>query len=352
MTGLDPMVGTAENYRRFARLEARGRSSAYEALAAGVADDEVVLAFLASLPTEKRQPNLFFAAASYLLWHPPDLSDLHDLLALRREELVALMSRRRTQTNEAARCAVLLPALAALDGPLALLEVGASAGLCLLVERYSYDYAGHRVEGTDPLAPVLACRPSGPVPLRDRLPEVVWRAGLDLNPLKVTDDEDMRWLACLVWPGEGDRSQRLEAAIATARRDPPPIHVGDLLGDLSRLARQAPSGAKLVVYHSAVLAYVDVATRRHFAAAVDDLGAVWLSNEGLGVFPDLRPQAHEGEPFALVRGGTQLLALADPHGTWIEWVGTAARPLRPQRGRGGPTGTGREASPINHAGVR
>jgi hypothetical protein len=163
---------------------------------------------------------------------------------------------RRTQTNEPARCATLLPALAQLPPPLALIEVGASAGLTLLTDRYSYDYARHRITGRDPLAPTLRCQPGGPVPLPDRVPEIAWRAGLDLNPLDVTSDDDVRWLSCLVWPGEGDRAQRLAGAIASARRHPPVVHRGDLLTDLPALAAQAPADATLVVYHSAVLAYV------------------------------------------------------------------------------------------------
>jgi Uncharacterized protein conserved in bacteria (DUF2332) len=61
MHGHDLSVSTAENYRAFAR-DARGRSPAYEALAASVAGDTAVLRFLGSLPPEKRQPNLLFAA--------------------------------------------------------------------------------------------------------------------------------------------------------------------------------------------------------------------------------------------------------------------------------------------------
>ncbi len=128
---------------------------------------------------------------------------------------------RRTQTNEPARCATLLPALAQLPQPLALIEAGASAGLTLLFDRYSYDYAGHRLAGCDPHAPALGCEPCGPVPLPPHIPAIIWRAELDLNPLDVTRDDDVRWLSCLVWPGEGDRGQRLAAAIASARRDPP-----------------------------------------------------------------------------------------------------------------------------------
>jgi hypothetical protein len=108
------------------------------------------------------------------------------------------------------------------------------------------------------------------------VPEIAWRTGLDLNPLDVTDDDDVRWLECLVWPGETGRRERLAAAIETARRDPPPVHRGDLLTDLAPLARQAPPGATLVIYHSAVLTYVAPDQRGHFAETVAALDAAWL----------------------------------------------------------------------------
>ena len=183
----DATQATAENYRRFARLEAAERSPAYEQLALAVAGDSAILAFLQDLPPAKRQPNLLFAAARWILGSPAAIGSLRSLVTGRPGELAAVMAARRTQTNEAARCAVLLPALALLPGPLALLEVGASAGLTLLIDRYSYDYEGRLVAGADQQAPVLYCRPGGPVPLPSRIPEVAWRAGLDLNPLDAAD---------------------------------------------------------------------------------------------------------------------------------------------------------------------
>src|SRR5258707_5661356 len=121
------------------------------------------------------------------------------------------MLARGTKPNEPARCAVLLPVLAQLPQPLALLDAGASAGLTLLIDRYSYGYAGHHLAGSDPDAPTLRCQARGRVPLPPRVPEIAWRAGLDLSPLDVTSNDDVRWLSCLVWPGEGDREQRLAA---------------------------------------------------------------------------------------------------------------------------------------------
>ena len=88
MSGLEPGVGTAENYRRFAQREAAGRSPAYESLGLAVADDEAILGFLASLPAGKRQPNLLFAAARYLLDAVPDVADLRRLVADRHDRLV------------------------------------------------------------------------------------------------------------------------------------------------------------------------------------------------------------------------------------------------------------------------
>jgi hypothetical protein len=319
MHGHDLALSAAENYRAFAQ-DARGRCPVYESLAKSVADDAAVLRFLGSLPPEKRQPNLLFGAARYLLGVPADIAVLRALVSQNRAELVEVMLARRTQTNEPARCATLLPALAQLPPPLALIEVGASAGLTLLIDRYSYEYAGHRIAGQDPLAPVLRCTPRGPVPLPTQLPAITWRAGLDLNPLDVTSDDDVRWLSCLVWPGEGDREQRLAAAIASARRDPPVVHRGDLLTDLPALAAQAPAEATLVVYHSAVLAYLTSQERRRFAATVRGLGAVWLSNEGPGVVPDMPIPAYQGAPFVLARDGRTPIAFTDSHGTWLQWL--------------------------------
>jgi hypothetical protein len=319
MQDKDLSVRTAENYLAFA-VEARGRSPRYEELALAVAGDARVLDFLADLPTAKRQPNLLFAAARYLLGEPPDLAELHALLSDREGELAGVMLARRTQTNEPARCATLLPALALLPPPLALVEVGASAGLTLLADKYSYDYDGHEVTGTDPRAPVLACQPRGPVPLPARVPEVAWRAGLDLNPLDVTSDDDVRWLQCLVWPGETGRQERLSAAIETARRDPPPLYRGDLLTDLPALVSEAPRDATVVIYHSAVLGYVRRADRAEFAETVRGLGAVWLSNEGPGVLPGTGIPGCDPHGFVLVKDGNWTVALTESHGAWIEWL--------------------------------
>jgi len=318
----DASAAVARVYRVFARHEARGRSAAYASLAESVAADAVLTRFVASLPRAKRQPQLLFAAARYLLGAPPGIRSLRELVSRSEAELTRVMLTRRTQTNEPARCAVLLPALAQLPPPLALVEAGASAGLTMLFDRYSYDYAGHRLAGRDPDAPVLRCEPRGPVPLPPRIPEIAWRAGLDLNPLDVTSDEDVRWLSCLVWPGEGDRARRLAAAVASARRDPPAVHRGDMLTDLPALAARAPADATLVVYHSSVLWYVQPDQREGFAGTVRGLGATWLSSEPPGVVPGTTGPSGDELLCVLARDG-QALGFAESHGTWLQWLSSS-----------------------------
>jgi hypothetical protein len=157
------------------------------------------------------------------------------------------------------------------------------------------------------------------VPLPARIPAITWRAGLDLNPLDVTSDDDVRWLSCLVWPGEGDRGQRLAAAIASARRDPPAVHRGDLLTDLPVLAAQAPRDATLVIYHTSVLCYVAPDKREQVASAVRSLGAIWLSNEAPGILAGTAGPALDGHMCVLARDGHPI-AYTDSHGTWLQWL--------------------------------
>jgi len=316
------MAEAAADYRQFARTEAHGRSPWYEALAEAAADDIGIMGFVASLPPAKRQPNLLLAAARYLLGAPARIDTLRDLVRDAGAELATVVGARRTQTNEPARCAVLLPALAQLPGPLALVDVGASAGLTMLFDRYSYDYGGHRLAGTDPDAPILRCQPTGPVPLPTRIPPIVWRAGLDLNPLDVTSDDDVRWLSCLVWPDEGDRAERLAAAIAVARRDPPAVIKGDLLTDLPAVVAQAPPDATVVVYHCSVLCYVTREQRGQFAQTIGDLGVSWLTSETPGDVPGTGGalmSAKDGHLTVVARNRLPL-ALADSHGTRLQWL--------------------------------
>ena len=303
------MSRVAAGYRDFAEYEAKARSPLYAELARGVAQDEELVRWLEGLPIGKRQPNLLFTAYRLVAGTPSGWEEFRALLGERRGEVEAVVLARRTQTNEPARCALHLPLLAALPQPLALLEVGASAGLCLLPDRYGYDYGGHRL-GDGP--PVLRCQPEGDVPLPAALPEVAWRAGLDLDPIDLSEPDQVRWLELLVWPGQEHRLDVLRGAIEVARADPPRVVQGDLTTDLPALIAEAPADATLVIFHTAVLAYVPSAGRKAFREA---LQGTWIACEVPRLL-DLEP----GPPslFALAQDGRRV-AWADPHGAHLSW---------------------------------
>ncbi|SDP00115.1 hypothetical protein SAMN04487848_2928 [Microbacterium sp. ru370.1] len=315
------MDAVVERYGRFAREEAPGRSALYEAWAHRVVDDADVAAALSSIPDTRRQPSLVFAVMRVLGAPMDDVDAWARWVPAHADEIAAQCRVRSVQTNEPLRCAALLPVLARIDGPIALLEVGASAGLCLYPDRYSYRY--HRGDELIALDPV-----DGPsaVELHSdltgdpafRMPEIVWRAGIDLNPLDARDTDDRAWLAGLVWPGEEGRRERIVAALDIAADDPPLLVSGDGADALPALAAQAPGDATLVVTTPGVLAHVPRARR---GAVIDAARAAgrWVTLDAPGLHDGWTgtPTAERGG-FALALDG-EVLGEVDPLGAWVAW---------------------------------
>jgi hypothetical protein len=245
----------------------------------------------------------------------------------RAERLAATLATRRTQTNEVARCGCLLPAFAAVAGgrPLALIEIGASAGLNLLWDHYAYEYAD-RTAGVPSSPLTISCELVGPhVPPLDP-PLVTWRVGVDLSPVDASDAGDARWLRACLWPDQPARQERLAAALAVAREHPVDVRRGDALAALPGLIAEAPADALVCVFHTATLIYF---AREQIEALGALLGEVardvaWVAGEAPGVLVDDRrePGARQhftltaGRPGALVQRGRM-----GHHGGWLEWFG-------------------------------
>jgi hypothetical protein len=286
-------------------------------------------------------PNVFFAAVHFLLADASghDLAKFYgslcgeplpaseagpafrDFVLSNRARLIPLLETRITQTNEVSRCAFLLPAFTVVHrlgggSPLALIDVGCSAGLHLLWDRYHYDYGVAQVG--DPGAAVrICCELRGTIvpPLPDRFPECGFRIGIDLNPVDVTDPVERRWFEALIWPEHAGRRTLAAAAIEEWLRDPPAIVKGDAVQVLDAQLRRVPSDMSLVVYNSAALCQ---------GGAVDEHGiaqilATWSSRRAVHWLHC------EGEEVLLrhVKDGRiaeTKLANKDGHGRWIQWL--------------------------------
>ena len=317
----------ADQYRDFA-TQVSGQSTCFQQWAEAVSTDQDVLDWIEGLPEPKQQPNLVFAAAR---WNgvpaPGPYAGLREALLDDGGAIRSTITTRSTQTNEVGRLATLVPAMTAVAAgrPVALVEVGASAGLCLYPDRYDYSWAPvGRLTGSG--GPTLSCDVAGAMPLPTAPLQVTCRSGIDLNPLDVTDADAMQWLTTLVWPEQEHRRRRLRAAIAVARQDPPHLVAGDLLTELPQQIEEAAEHGLVLVFHSAVIAYLDLDDRTTFVALMRELVSRgrchWISNEGPRVLPDVTRTAptldDDTATFVLGVDG-QAVARTHGHGTSLTW---------------------------------
>ena len=330
---------------------AQNASLLYAHLALAVADDPDLLALNADADQSTTVANLFFAAVHYLLMddhdallaaYYPDLTaeprPIEDAYPVFRAyclehagEIRALVTTRRVQTNEVRRCAPLLLALQTVwecggRRPLALIEVGASAGLLLNWDRYTYEYqAGGGVliagDQSSLVQIVSALRGDVSLALTAILPHVVWRAGADIHPIDVNDERETRWLRALIGRNTRDRMALLDVALALARQYPQRIVAGDAGETLPALLAAAPTDATLCVYHGFTLNQMPAATRERILARVAAYGRKHvLYRVALEWWPPNPTPTIELFTYTGAETSSQLLARCESHGRWVEWL--------------------------------
>ena len=235
------------------------------------------------------------------------------------------------QTNETQRCVVLLPAFLTLARetglPLDVVELGPSAGLNLVFDRYSYGYA----QGTwgDPSARLrFEANERGQVPARlfDTPLRVVGRCGIDLSPLDVADADDVLLLHSFLWPGVDERAARLDGSIATFldASERPQLIRGDYVDVLPGVLANRPEDALTVVFQTASTGYLE---QERYDGLVDVLELAGSDGRPLAWVSSRRREERttEGEDhweleLRIWPESARLVALADYHGNWIDWL--------------------------------
>lgn len=193
---------------------------------------------------------------------------------------------RPVQTNEVGRSSALLGGLLEVQRrtslPVRLLEIGASGGLNLLVDRYRHEVAPGLVLG-DPASPVrLPGAWQGALPQPGQL-SIVERRGCDPHPLDPSSTADRLTLTSYVWADQLERFERLRAALLLAAQDPPMVDRASGSDFLARELAAPREGVVTVVWHSVVRQYLRADEAQRFDELLEQAGQR---------APDRAPLAH------------------------------------------------------------
>lgn len=338
----------AKSFSHSARHEFHGSSPLYEIFATGMSEDSELLS-LASNAISKPVPMIFLAAVHFLLLngaeHPiaayyPDMhSESHSLDAdiyqlfrdfcfQHQDEIKKLITTYHVQTNEVRRCACFLPAfgLAAEKAqglPLALVEIGASAGLNLFCDRYGYDYGNGTIYGNR-ISPVqLTCAVRGDIRpiLPETFPRIILRIGIDFNPIDVRDPSAVNWLKAFIWPEHTARFDLLHRAINIARNNPPELRKGNALEILPNVIEALPPDSYPCLFHSFVSNQMSEEERDHLANIIAEHG---FKRNLCSISIDLseKQKYPRLEMLSYTNGIKEHRHLANcsGHSRWLEWL--------------------------------
>ena len=227
------------------------------------------------------------------------------------------------QTNEVGRAAALAGGfitIAALTSlPLAILEIGASAGLNLHWDQFGYDLGGLAIGNASGL-PLLAPAWEGPRPPTADI-RVIERAGCDRAPIDIRSNDDVLRLRAYIWPDQAERLARLDQALAIVRSSPVRIEHTDAADWASSRLAERRHGVATVLFHSIVWQYIEKGSQQRLKQTIEAAGRradvkapfAWLRME---------PETQKAAALRLTlwpEGQTLQLADVDYHGSWISW---------------------------------
>jgi hypothetical protein len=308
-------------------------SPLYAALVEVVAEDSELMRVINRIE-HLPPPNLLFAAVQYLLMEDDDdeLARFYPSLVadaeppgrvgpsfrrfvLDHEDRIAEIGNTRyTQTNECRRCVSLLPMvmLAPFDS-FHLIDVGASAGLNLAIDRYGYRYDG--LQWNTGAGLVLEADWKGQAVAFHEV-EVLGRIGLDLNPLDPSDESACRWLDALIWPEHEERRARLRSALQLVSTLDLEMVAGDATETLPRCLDSLPAGAPVIVMSSFTLGQFDQPQREILDAVVAEARSDRPVHR---ISMDILERSDDWAQLVVDDGGgARTVGQAHPHGEWVE----------------------------------
>lgn len=332
----------SKRFFRFAEDECKGSSELYEFLSLKIVEDEEILQLSSYAQKSQPVPNLLFGAVHYLLLqgkehelrefypsivhHPKNLeaafSPFKDFCLKNNEQIKEILQAKLVQTNEVRRSAYLYPAFCYIyekvKKPIALIEIGTSAGLQLFWDKYRYSYQTKEVYG-DPHSTVHITSEvkAEELPmLLKKAPPVSTRIGLDLHVIDVNDEEDYLWLKALIWPEHQQRRKLFRDAAHYVKESSPKLVEGDGISLLPEIVDKIESDSVICIFHTHVANQIPLEAKGKLMETLNNFGR---TRDVFHLYNNMFDANLHLDYFINGIESNNTIGKTDGHGRWFEW---------------------------------
>ncbi|MFA1822026.1 DUF2332 domain-containing protein [Virgibacillus oceani] len=332
----------SKNFKVFAEHECKGSSELYEFLSLKIAEDNEILELASHARAGQPIPNIMFGAVHYLLLkgkahylrefypsiakEPRNTVDSYvyfkDFCEQYTDEIISILENKLVQTNEVRRCAYLFPIFNYIydivKKPLALIELGTSAGLQLLWDKYSYSYETDEVYGEKGSKVHITSEIKGenmPI-LQGTAPPVASRIGVDLHTVDLTNNEDSLWLNALIWPEHNERRELFTKAAACVKDNPIILIEGDGVEMLQGLTKNVSKDYAVCVFHTHVANQMSSNQKKTLLEQVSTIGA---DREVFHLYNNMCDRDLHLDYYIDGKAYAKKVGETDGHGRWFSW---------------------------------
>jgi hypothetical protein len=329
-------------FRNFAVRECAGSSDLYEHLSLQIAEDVNLLQLASHARTGQPIPNLLLGSVHYLLLsgkehslknyyksitNTPEKADeafapFKEFCMTYQEEIIVLLQQKIVQTNEVRRCGYLYPAFCYIHEktkkPLSFIEIGTSAGLQLIWDKYAYSYGTNEVFGNQESDVHIHAEVIGEnqPQLLQESPLVAARIGLDLHINDVKKDHDSLWLRSLIWPEHTERVVLFDQAVQRLRKEEVTLIEGDGITLLPEVVKLVPADSTLCIYHTHVANQMPLEVKNLLLEKVKEIGK---DGEVFHLYNNIHDTKLRLDSIVNGVESSELVAETDGHGRWFKW---------------------------------
>ncbi|MCU9614616.1 DUF2332 domain-containing protein [Caldibacillus lycopersici] len=335
-------IQLSERFIRFAKTECHQSSDLYEQLSLAIAQDAQLLQLSSFAGAGQPVPNLLFGAVHYLLLKGKShtlssyyaslvenparveeaFSSFKAFCLENQEEIKNILTTRLVQTNEVRRCGYLYPVFCYIQEmtkkPIALIEIGTSAGLQLLFDHYQYTYGTEECYGKLDSVVKIATEVKGdnrPM-LMKNAPLISTRMGIDLNVLDLKKEDDELWLQALIWPEHHKRRELLHAASEYVKSSSLTLIEGNGVELLPNLANTIDEDSVICVFHTHVANQMPLEQKKQLLEEIATLGG---RRTIFHLYNNIQDRNLHLDYYINGVEYKQTIGATDGHGSWFEW---------------------------------